>query len=232
MGYKFVFFDVDGTLVDSGDALCRSFVRVMSEETGRNVAPEEYARYWGIPAADAFRDQGIHDETRIALACEKWVRYFQEIQKWSPPFPGIEALLEELRRRGCVLGVVTSKNGSELDRNFGPSPLARYLPYRVTADDVANPKPAPDPLLEMLRRAGAENRKEECLYVGDTVFDMQCAAAAGVDFALAAWGLLFGEPEGVQAVRNLVRPGDLLDLIESTGPARSGSRKKEPTASS
>jgi phosphoglycolate phosphatase-like HAD superfamily hydrolase len=78
---------------------------------------------------------------------------------------------------------------------------------------VANPKPAPDPLLEIVRRAGA--RKEECLYVGDTVFDMRCAGGAGVDFAFAVWGLLFGEPEGVQSVRKLVRPADLLDLVDS-----------------
>lgn len=211
MRYKYVIFDVDGTLVDSGKALCASFVRVMEEETGQQVAPETYARYWGIPGIRAFHDFGITDPARIAAAIERWDRYFQEIQAWSPPFPGIEAVLEKLESRGHVLGVVTSKNGEELEADFAPNPIARYLPHRVTADDTALHKPNPEPLLEMLRRLGA--RKEECVYIGDTVFDAGCANAAGVEFALASWGLLFGEPEGLHAVSRLARPEDILGLV-------------------
>ena len=210
MKYKYVLFDVDGTLVDSGSALQQSFVRVMSEETGRPVAPEDYARYWGVPGDRAFRDFGIEDEARIAAGIAKWDRYLQEIRSWNPPFEGIEELLQELERRGFVMGVVTSKNSEELEADFGPSPIARYLPHRVTTNDTRRHKPYPDPLLEMLRRLDA--RKEECLYVGDTAFDSQCAASAGIDFALAGWGLLFGEPEGVQAAYRLQRPRDLLEL--------------------
>lgn len=212
MKYRFVLFDVDGTLVNSGSALCRSFVRVMTEETGRPVAPEEYARYWGVPGVQAFRDMGISEEARIARGIEKWDRYFQELQEWSPPFPGIEELLEELTRGGFVLGVVTSKNDEQLESDFRPSPIAKYLPHRVTVDDTKRHKPFPDPLLEMVKRLGAE--KKECVYIGDTVFDARCAEAAGIDFALATWGLLFPEPEGITAVRRLKLPKDVLALVQ------------------
>lgn len=212
MKYQYILFDVDGTLVDSGSALCRSFVRVMTEETGRPVAPEEYARYWGVPGIQAFRDMGIAEEARIARGIEKWDRYFQELQAWSPPFPGIEELLEELTRREFVLGVVTSKNNAQLEADFGPSPIAKYLPHRVTVDDTERHKPFPDPLLEMMKRLGAE--KEECVYIGDTVFDADCAEGAGIDFALATWGLLFPEPEGIREVRRLRHPKDVLDFVK------------------
>ncbi|MDR1874444.1 MAG: HAD family hydrolase [Synergistaceae bacterium] len=211
MRYKNILFDVDGTLVDSGAALCRSFVRVMTEETGRPVREEEYARYWGVPGEEVFRDFGILEEDRIARGVEKWNRCRQEFQAWSPPFPGIEELLEELTRRGFVLGVVTSKNAVELEADFGPSPIAKYLPHRVTADDTKLHKPDPAPLLEMVKRLGAD--KKDCVYIGDTIFDSRCAEAAGIDFILASWGFLFGEPGGVRAVGRPKRPMDVPALL-------------------
>ncbi|MDR1965631.1 MAG: HAD family hydrolase [Synergistaceae bacterium] len=211
MGYKNILFDVDGTLVDSGPALSRSFVRVMTEETGRPVRAEEYARYWGVPAEQAFRDLGIVDERRIASGIRKWNSYFHEIQEHSPPFPGIEELLEELTERGFALGAVTSKNTEEMEACLAGSPIAKYLPHRVTSDDTKFPKPAPDPLFEMMRRLEAD--KKDCVYIGDTVFDSRCAAAAGIDFALASWGFLFGEPEGIQAIGRLKRPKGVLALV-------------------
>ena len=56
----------------------------------------------------------------------------------------------------------------------------------ICADDTAEHKPKPGPLLKYMEYTGA--RPSEVLYVGDTVYDMQCARGAGVDFALARWG--------------------------------------------
>jgi HAD superfamily hydrolase (TIGR01549 family) len=210
MRYKNILFDIDGTLIDSGAALCRSFVKVMTEETGREVRAEEYARHWGTPGLQTFIDFGIVGEERIARGVERWDRYFREMQTSIPPFPGIEELLKELSQQGFVLGVVTSKTHKELDASFAPLSIANYLPHRVTSDDAKRPKPAPDPLLEIVKRLGAE--KKDCLYVGDTIFDSRCAQDAEIDFALACWGLLFGEPEGVSAVAKLKQPKDVLTL--------------------
>ena len=210
--YKNIFFDMDGTLIDSGAALCRSFAKVMSEETGRQVRPEEYAPYWGLPGEHAFKGYGIADEERINRGKKRWIRYYRESQDWSPLFPGIEELLEELMRSGFVLGIVTSKTREELEAQLVRSPLAKWLPHRVNADDTRLHKPHPDPLLEIVKRLQVD--KKDCLYVGDTLFDSQCAAGAGIDFALACWGLLFGEPEGIRAVAKPRRPADVLEVAD------------------
>jgi phosphoglycolate phosphatase-like HAD superfamily hydrolase len=55
----------------------------------------------------------------------------------------------------------------------------------VTSADSDKYKPDPAPTFAYLAKAGVA--AEDCLYVGDTVFDAKCATGAGVDFALVAW---------------------------------------------
>ena len=62
-------------------------------------------------------------------------------------------------------------------------------------------------MLEYLRRAGAN--PGNVVYVGDTVYDEQCATSAGVSFARAAWGSHQDIP---YATYNLKTPNDLLTL--------------------
>ena len=69
-------------------------------------------------------------------------------------------------------------------------------------------KPEPGPLLKYMERTGA--KPSEVLYVGDTVYDMQCARGAGVDFALARWG----NPDGrVDADYDEPTPMALLEKL-------------------
>ncbi|GHT03426.1 hypothetical protein AGMMS50276_33420 [Synergistales bacterium] len=132
MKYKFILFDVDGTLIDSSEALSKSFVKIVKEMTGQDVTPEKYAPYWGVPAEALFRDYGVTDPAKLLYAERKWGLYAKEIREWNPPFPGIEDMLKELVRRGYILGVVTSKTNEALDIDFAPSPLNKLLPNRVT----------------------------------------------------------------------------------------------------
>ena len=96
-----------------------------------------------------------------------------------------------LKAAGCRLGIATSKNTAELEhsrKQFGD--IVSRVDCIICADDTAEHKPKPGPLLKYMEYTGA--RPSEVLYVGDTVYDMQCARGAGVDFALARWGNLDG----------------------------------------
>ena len=64
-------------------------------------------------------------------------------------------------------------------------------------------------MLEYMRQTGA--RPEEILYIGDSIYDMQCAQAAGVDHALALWGCLL--PEGIEATYHLEKAEDILEFV-------------------
>ncbi|WP_313182898.1 HAD hydrolase-like protein [Lacrimispora sp.] len=69
-------------------------------------------------------------------------------------------------------------------------------------------KPDPDPLFKYMEVSNASNN--ELIYIGDSVYDWECAKSAKVDFALAGWGSLSRE---IQADYYLEKPDDLLSIM-------------------
>ena len=99
-------------------------------------------------------------------------------------FPGTEEMMEQLE--DVSIGVVTSKNSREYHDDFMYFPISKYIGTAVCADHTEKHKPDPEPLYKYMELTGA--KPEEVLYVGDSIYDRNCAHAAGVDFALATWG--------------------------------------------
>lgn len=92
-------------------------------------------------------------------------------------------------------------------KEIAPLGFDKYFEHIILIEDTTEHKPAPAPMLEYLRRAGAN--PGNVVYVGDTVYDEQCATSAGVSFARAAWGSHQDIPN---ATYNLKTPNDLLTL--------------------
>ena len=118
-------------------------------------------------------------------------------------------MLKALHERGCRCGIVTSRTHDQFDYGFSPLGLDGYFDAVICMEDAPRHKPAPDPLLECLRRMGGT--ADEAVYIGDSACDMECAAAAGVKSCLALWGI----PEGacIRADIELAVPADALKLI-------------------
>ena len=84
--------------------------------------------------------------------------------------------------------------------------LGDYFETVVCCDDTARHKPNPEPMLFYLSQSKASPK--QVLYVGDSIYDMKCAEAAGVHGALALWG---GKSrEQIQAEYYLKKPTELL----------------------
>lgn len=124
---------------------------------------------------------------------------------------GISTLLSSLRRKGIKLGLVTSGPAQEYTDEFLPVGVAAYADHVIRVGDLASSLPSPDPLQEYIRLAGAT--AGECLLVGDTICDMQCAQAAGVDFGLALW--VDPSVNHIQAAWYFRSPADVLHTLEA-----------------
>jgi pyrophosphatase PpaX len=102
------------------------------------------------------------------------------------PFPYVDETLAELRRRGYMLGVVTSKGRPTVHLTMGRYGIDRYIKTLVTEDDVVQHKPHPEPVLRAL--AEIQVAPEQALFVGDSVFDIMAGQAAGTKTGAALWG--------------------------------------------
>ena len=170
---------------------------------------------FGMPGPDILRALGIPEEAHARIS-QAWHVFKQANAHRIHLFPGVEDMLRALRARGALLGVVTSKRPESYGRDFTPFGLDGYFDARVTCVDTVLHKPHPEPLRKLLKRL--EVAPGEALYVGDSVYDRDCAIAAGVDFALAHLGQRpAGDGERHLAAPRAGRPAGHLGYIKKRG---------------
>ena len=182
-----VLFDLDGTLLDSFQSHLEIY-RATLARFGVALDARQFARHYSPDWNEFYR--------RVGLAPRHWdaasAAWLREAAVYEPPLlPGVAATLRRLRRH-FRLGVVTAGSRSRVRRDLERGGITELFEVVVTADDVREPKPAPEGLelaLRTLRLA-----PHEALYVGDTTPDHDFARAAGVAFVAVASA--FAQPAG------------------------------------
>jgi len=208
MKYKHIVFDIDGTLTDTEMPALVSLADVIREHKGEDVAPESLKFALGIPGVEAFRIIGFEEE-HFAQYMAEWERGLRAFNDQIDIFPGGRELIAALEGMGVRLGIATSKTRDQYEKDFARFDVAKCFPVSITADDSETHKPTAGPLLRYMELTGA--KREEMLYVGDSIYDSQCAMNAGVDFALAVWG---APDKNTPAMYRPESPMDLLPMIE------------------
>jgi HAD superfamily hydrolase (TIGR01549 family) len=204
--YRTIIFDVDGTLIDTEKAVLGSLQKMLKEDYGKLIPLEDLSFVLGIPGSRSLPQLEITD---IERANERWNYFMKDFFHSIGVFDGMKEVLKTLNDRNLVQGIVTSKTNEEITSDFEPFGLSGYMTYMVCADDTEKHKPHPDPLLKFLEISGTD--PQTSIYIGDTVYDYECARDAGIDFGLALWGCK--HTEGIYATYNFEKPRDLLRIL-------------------
>lgn len=185
MKFKYIAFDVDGTLIDTAASEMRVLAQALDEIMGDPLPEGCLQMFFGTSGRAGLARMG-YTPGEIERIYPRWLELSNATIGDNPMFPGVEEMLDALAAAGAKMGVVTSRTHKGYQAGEERCHLERYFSTAVCAEDTERHKPYPDPLLAYLERAGA--RPEETLYVGDSAYDMACAEAAGVPSALALWG--------------------------------------------
>lgn len=173
-----------------------------------NYQLEELRFALGIPGREALKEFNVTDLERVH---SKWSETVLEFSREVSVFPDIENVLKALSESPVKTGIVTSKTKQELIDEFEPFGLSSFFEYTICASDTEKHKPHPEPLLACLK--GLNAHPDEALYIGDSVYDLQCAKSAGVPFALALWGSK--TTEGFESAEYVLKePKGLLELVK------------------
>ncbi len=186
-----VFFDLDGTLIDSAPDLAAA-ANEMRAGRGLPALPYEQLRPMAGSGARGMLSRAFGlapgDADYLSLRDEFHDRYERLMLNSVRAFSGIDGLLRHIERRGLPWGIVTNK----ARRFAGPVVQAihtlRGSATLVCGDCTPHTKPHPAPLLEAARRLGQEPTR--CVYVGDDRRDIEAGHAAGMGTVAAAWGYL------------------------------------------
>ncbi len=210
---KHIVFDVDGTLLDTRHILEEALRIALDEVMGVGNYPDDLAEVFSHSSEGALEHLGCPDVPRTMAL---WVQKLVEIGKSGDLFPGMREVIEHLHAEGYTLGIVTNRQRHEFNLDFGDSELLDYFTATVCFSDVANAKPAADPMLKYYELADA--KAEEVVFIGDSSADMGCAKASGCIGVVAGWGVIPGyEPEGDY---HLEKPADVIDLVNELNARR------------
>jgi phosphoglycolate phosphatase len=182
---KAVFFDLDGTLTDSGEGIINCAILAL-EHFGLPIPSREALRVFvGPPLDQSFINHGVPaDKTDEAIRVYR-SRYTTVGKFENFPYPGVEELLQKLKNEGCRLFVATSKPEGmsvEILEKFG---LAHYFEKICGATLDGSRSHKADVIAYLL---GQVDGVENVVMVGDTAFDVIGAKAHGIPTIGVSWG--------------------------------------------
>ena len=175
-----VILDVDGTLVDSNDAHARAWVEALAQ-AGIPVEYEKVRRLIGMggdklmpEAAGLEEDSPAGKKIGEARSEIFKTKYLYRLK----PFPRVEELLARMKDEGLRLVVASSAKEDELKALLKIAGATQFIEEKTSSSDADNSKPDPDIVQAALDELGLE--RDEVIMIGDTPYDVEAAARAGI----------------------------------------------------
>ncbi len=209
--------DVDGTLVDTNYQHALAWYRAF-RALDETFPVWRIHRHIGMGGDQMVAALGGDDvEERIGdRARELWIEEADPLMEEVAVLPGARELLVGLRERGHRVVLASSGKPQHVDLNLDMLDGREVAVAWTTSEDVEATKPAPD-LLQMALKKLGEPIDAPSLVIGDSVYDVEAAKAAGMP-ALVVRSGGFGDDElrGAGALAIYDTPAELSDALDET----------------
>ena len=210
MKYKTIFFDLDGTITDSAPGIMNSIKYALEKNHLPMLSEEQLRSFIGPPLRDSFREFYGMTSAQADEASEKYGEYFSRQGIFENKlYAGIPELLSALQAQGATLAIATSKPDFLAER------IARHFGFRDrftlicggTAYGPCSTKAG------VIRETLAQLRIDDpsqAVMIGDRRFDIEGAAAAGVESIGVLWG--YGSREELEKASPGYLAADIPEL--------------------
>lgn len=209
---KIIILDFDGTLGDTAAVIIKTMHATIEELGLPSRTDEECAAMIGLRLVEIppvlFPECDVDGE----LYAQTYRRLFHiyNVDGAVNLYPHVPETLEELKRRGLVLTIASSRSNASLMSYIENLNLTSIISYVLGADDVRDGKPYPEAVNRTLEHFSCQ--PEEAIVVGDTVFDVQMGINAGTRTCGVTYGN--GSRESLSDATWIIDDfGQLLDLI-------------------
>ena len=173
-----ILFDLDGTLIESTEAITSTFHHAFDIHNVENPKDAEIQELIGYPLDIMFAKLGV-DESRVWDFVDTYKKKYRTISKIKTELLPQAKEAVELASSFAELGIVTTKTGlysKELMEHFG---IMHHFEVLIGREHVQNPKPHEEPILNALKEFRCDNK--EIWMIGDTKLDLISAKNAGVN---------------------------------------------------
>jgi pyrophosphatase PpaX len=185
--YANYLFDADGTIIDTMGLIVRCF-EYTCKRFGNVVIPvPEIQKNVGLTLRSQMELYlgPLTDERFEIISGEHMAYQLKLYPGYLRTFPGVPESLALLKQAGKKCAVVTSRRRNTLDLYLKETKLYDYFDALVSPENTQHHKPHPEPAFAALALLDAEIG--DTVFVGDSNFDIDCAAAAGLDSVFVNW---------------------------------------------
>lgn len=198
MKYRYILFDLDGTVTNPEEGITKSFAYAL-EHMGIHVEElSELRKVIGPPLMQSF-DEFYHFTHEEALVATEKYRERYQVTGWAENevYPGIEDALRQLSEAGAKLILATSKPERFAVRIMEHFDLAKYFNMLCGADDYAKDRSTKEQVVRYAIEQNGITDIGEVIMVGDRKFDVTGAAAVGIETIGVLYG--FGDEQELSA---------------------------------
>lgn len=211
MSYKYVIFDLDGTLLDTSVGIFKSIDYTICKLGLLNLPQNIKESFIGPPIYDSFRKYyQLDTET-----CRQATEIFRNIYKdkfllEAIPYEGIFEMLTELKQQNSKMAVATNKRHDYATKLLKFFEFDKYFDFMFGSDPDNRLKKS-DIICECLHKLKVDKFNESVM-IGDTLHDYYGACEAGIDFIGVKYGFGFKNDEDLEEVKTCRVCKDIKEL--------------------
>ena len=215
MKYTIAIFDLDGTILNTLEDLADSTNYALKTCGYPERTMDEVRQFVGN-GIRKLMERAVPEGTpveEIDRVHETFTAHYKvHCADKTRPYDGIMELLQNLKKDGCKLAVVSNK------ADYGVQELCKQyfdgvFDFAVGEREGNRKNPAPDSVNEVLKTLGCS--RDRAVYIGDSDVDIQTAANAQMDHIIVEWGFRdvpFLIAKGAKVL--VEKPEEILEIVE------------------
>lgn len=217
--FAIVGFDLDGTLLDTSGDLAAAVNHALASVDLAPLTVEQVKPMVGggarhMLAQGMVATGGCDEATLDVLLARLLAHYEANISVHTQPFPGAIGVLDALSARGVRLGITTNKRERFARMVLTDLGLTDRFAAIVGGDTVGVAKPDPAPIRAMVDRCGELGDGGRAAFVGDSIYDVRAARAAGLPVVACSFGFLTGPVADLGADAVIDHYDELIGTLE------------------
>lgn len=186
--YKYILFDLDGTLTDPKEGITKSVAYALKHFGIEVENLDSLCKFIGPPLKDSFINYYGFDEVKAEEGVEKYREYFKPYGVYeNKVYEGVDSLLQNLVERGKKVILATSKPTVFAEMILERFDLKKYFSFVAGSELDGSRVKKGSVIAYALEQAGITD-KSQAVMVGDREHDIVGAKENGLD----SIGVLFG----------------------------------------
>lgn len=213
---KLCIFDFDGTILNTMPEVAKCFENALKQTGFPTLTYKEYEQAVGGNIEQCISKILKNNNTpeniqKVKKAYED--NYYNDKNDSAKTYPGIHQLLQQLQQKNIKLAINSNRNADNIKKYN--QKFINDIKFKQIKGYNPNLPPKPDPtnLLKIIENTKVT--KEETIYIGDTIIDLNTAKNAEVDCIIVEWGQ--GNIQEIQKennIKTIKKPEELLQYLE------------------